>query len=428
MCPKCLKRIPASHVAYGKEIYLEKTCPIHGDFSSIIWRGYVSMDEWRGHMPTIKEGENKNCPHGCGLCDDHQQDSCCILLEITKACNLNCTFCFADGGIDDEIPLETIIERVKSLTVPGETLIQLSGGEPTMREDLPQIITAAKDAGCPYVQLNTNGIKLAESQVYVKNLANAGLSFVFMQFDGIDDEIYRRLRGRNLFEVKKRAIENCNSANIGVTLVPTIVPGVNNKSIGDIIRYAVDEAPAVRGVHFQPVSYFGRIPQIPTDEMRFTLDELLEEIRIQAGDIVPSGSISPSRCDHPLCGFHGDYIVMNNRSLYPLHKQRKDACCENSGYVTAEENRNFVARRWQRPAVENVRMEKDDYKGYDDDDDNDDDIETLDGFLKRVKSHCFTLTAMAFQDRGNIDLERLRRCSLHVYDQGRLVPFCAYYL
>jgi len=52
----------------------------------------------------------------------------------------------------------------------------------------------------------------------------------------------------------------------------------------------------------------------------------------------------------------------------------------------------------------------------------------LDYFMNRVRTHGFTLTSMAFQDAGNLDLERLRRCSLHVFDNGRFVPFCAYYL
>ncbi|MEG3070281.1 MAG: hypothetical protein RQM92_05070 [Candidatus Syntrophopropionicum ammoniitolerans] len=40
-----------------------------------------------------------------------------------------------------------------------------------------------------------------------------------------------------------------------------------------------------------------------------------------------------------------------------------------------------------------------------------------------MRSHSFTVTSMAFQDAGNLDLERLRRCSLHVFDNGKLVPF-----
>ncbi len=422
VCPVCLKRIPAVHALRGKEVYLEKTCSEHGDFSVVIWRGLRGMESWRGSLPVIEEGENENCPHGCGLCPEHRQGTCCVLLEVTKRCNLKCSFCFAEGGHGQDIPFQTVRARLRALAVPGKTLVQLSGGEPTVRDDLPAIVATAKEAGCQYVQLNTNGIRLAENENYVRSLAEAGLSFVFMQFDGIDDNIYQKLRGRDLFSIKQKAIDNCSRYNLGVTLVPTIVPQVNTQEIGDIIRFAVSQAPAVRGVHFQPVSYFGRIPAMPSDEQRFTLDELIEAIERQAGSLVRQDSLMPSRCDHPMCGFHGDYIVMHDQTLHPLHKV-KSSCCDT--VTSADKNRSFVAGRWQRPNVGEMSpctvnsQEIPVYK---------DDIETLDGFLRSIRSHGFTITAMAFQDAWNIDLERLRRCSLHVYDEGRLVPFCAYYL
>lgn len=351
VCPVCLKRIPAVHAAYGNEVYLEKTCPEHGDFSVIIWRGLRDMEAWRGDLTPIAEGENENCPHGCGLCSEHKQGTCCVLLEVTKRCNLNCSFCFAEGGTGEDIPFETIKTRLKALAVPGKTLVQLSGGEPTVRDDLPQIVAAAKEAGCQYVQLNTNGIRLGEDGEYVHSLAEAGLSFVFMQFDGMDDSIYRTLRGRDLFKIKRQAIDNCARHNIGVTLVPTIVPQVNTQDIGNIISFAISQSPIVRGVHFQPVSYFGRIPSMPLDNQRFTLDELLAAIEEQAGMLVPEDSILPSRCDHPLCGFHGDYIVMPDQSLNPLHKANNSRC----GMTTADQNRSFVARKC---SVQKLRMLK----------------------------------------------------------------------
>ena len=410
VCPVCLKRIPAVHAAYGKDIFIEKTCAEHGDFSTIIWRGFRDIEAWRGNLPQIAEGENEGCPHMCGLCPEHIQDTCCVLLEVTKRCNLNCPFCFAEGGTGEDIPFEIIKERLKGLAVPGQTLVQLSGGEPTVRNDLPLIVAAAKEAGCQYVQLNTNGIRLGEDEEYVRSLAEAGLSFVFMQFDGMDDGIYRALRGKDLLHIKKQAIINCSRNNIGVTLVPTIVPQVNTQDIGNIIRFAVSQAPDVRGVHFQPVSYFGRIPVLPSDDRRFTLDELLEEIEKQVGSIVPKDSLLPSRCDHPLCGFHGDYIVMPDKSLNPLHRTNNSP----GGMATAEQNRSFVARKWQRPKAEELESKSD--------------FDSFDTFLRRIRTHSFTVTAMAFQDAGNLDIERLRRCSLHVFDDGKFVPFCAYYI
>ncbi|MGI5941725.1 MAG: radical SAM (seleno)protein TrsS [Pelotomaculaceae bacterium] len=413
VCPVCLKRIPAVHAGYGREVYLEKKCPEHGDFSAIIWRGLRDLEAWRGDVPPIADGENENCPHACGLCPEHKQGTCCVLLEVTKRCNLRCPFCFAEGGAGDDLALETVREHLRALVVPGKTLVQLSGGEPTVRDDLPQIVTAAKEAGCQYVQLNTNGIRLAEDEGYVRSLAEAGLSFVFMQFDGMDDGIYRALRGRDLLGVKRQAIDNCARHNLGVTLVPTIVPQVNTQDIGNIIRFAVSQSPAVRGVHFQPVSYFGRIPALPSDDRRFTLDELLEAIEEQAGDLVPEDSLRPSRCDHPLCVFHGDYIVMPDQSLNPLHRTNKYRCAT----ATADQNRSFIARRWQRQNAEDAE-EQESKSGFD----------SFDSFLRRVRTHSFTLTAMVFQDAGNLDLERLRRCSLHVFADGRFVPLCVYYL
>ena len=168
---------------------------------------------------------------------------------------------------------------------PGDTL-QLSGGEPTVRDDLPEIVAYAKQVGCKYVQLNSNGLRLAEDEAFVKRLADAGLSFVFMQFDGVDDAVYEKLRRRPMLEVKKRAIEQCGRYGIGVTLVPVLVPGVNTEQIGDIIRFAIQRSPYVRGVHFQPVSYFGRIPELPADDDRYTLDELLEAVVSQSGGLI----------------------------------------------------------------------------------------------------------------------------------------------
>ena len=51
------------------------------------------------------------------------------------------------------------------------------------------------------------------------------------------------------------------------------------------------------------------------------------------------------------------------------------------------------------------------------------DMTNMDVFLNRVRTHGFTVTAMAFQDAGNLDLERLKRCSLHVYHDGAFIPF-----
>jgi len=361
--------------------------------------------------------ENPNCPNGCGLCPDHIQKTCCVLLNITSLCNLDCRFCFADKGNKKNEPTFTEIrESLLKLIEKDKTLLQLSGGEPTMRDDLTEIIRAAKESGAKYVQLNSNGIRLGEDKEYVRELAEAGLSFVFMQFDGTNDTIYKSLRGRALLKIKLQAIENCSEYNIGVTLVPTIVRDINLQNIGEILHFAINESPKVRGVHFQPVTFIGRVPENPGDNERITLDELISEIHRQSDGRIRCADLLPSCCDHPLCGFHGDFVIDKNNAIPLLNRGRalKTGCCTP---VAADKNRAFVARRWQRPT--------DNESGPNS---NCGDIHDMEYFLKRIKTHGFTVTAMAFQDAGNIDFSRLRNCSLHVYDKGRIVPFCAYYL
>jgi uncharacterized radical SAM superfamily Fe-S cluster-containing enzyme len=340
-----------------------------------------------------------------------------VILNVTNICNLNCNFCLENQcDSKGEPTFEEIKESLSKLIEKDKTLLQLSGGEPTTRNDLSFVIKAAKEAGAKYVQLNSNGVRLGEDKQFVRELAEAGLSFVFMQFDGTEDVIYENIRGESLLKIKQKAIENCAEYNIGVTLVPTLVRGINIHNIGDIIKYAVSESPKVRGVHFQPATYMGRVPEIPTDNERITLDELVFEINKQTDGIVKTEDLLPSACDHPLCGFHGDFVVDNNKlfSLLKRGNTEKKCCCDSS---PADLNRNFVTRRWQRPPLENTAA--DSCCG---------DIRDMEYFLKRVKTHGFTITSMAFQDAGNIDFSRLRKCSLHVYDNENLIPFCSYFL
>jgi hypothetical protein len=130
----------------------------------------------------------------------------------------------------------------------------------------------------------------------------------------------------------------------------------------------------------------------------------------QAG--IPLESFMPSRCDHPLCGFHASFLIEPQGALRPLssiaHSAHSRGC--------EKDNREYVARHWRR-APEEPRPAGLSSDGMD-----------FDAFLYRLRHESMTLSAMAFQDAMNLNIERLHRCSLHVYDRGRIKPFCAKYL
>ncbi|WP_041958003.1 radical SAM (seleno)protein TrsS [Sulfurospirillum arsenophilum] len=417
LCPICLCKLEAYMYDEGASTFLHKECPEHGVFKTVVWRGGTLMREWirtkeRAYIKKTITHVEKGCPFDCGLCSAHRQHTCTALIEVTTRCNLNCRFCFADAldAKSSDPTLEQLRFQFESiLKVSGKCNIQLSGGEPTVRDDLSEIIRIGVELGFPFIQVNTNGLRMANDETYVKALKEAGLSSIFLQFDGINDAIYEKLRGKALFDVKCQAIENCRKFGIGVVLVPTIVPHINVDNIGDIIRFGISRSPTVRGVHFQPVSYFGRIPEAPRDEDRITLPEVMEQICEQTDHMVSMQSMQPPGCENALCSFNGNYLIEEG-SLKPVTKR---SCCSSESEKAEEgatKAKAFVARNWSYQ--KQVQDEK---------------LSDWDKILSAIQNNAFSLSGMAFQDAWNVNLERIRDCCIHVSTvDGKLIPFCMY--
>ena len=427
VCPVCLQRIPAQRARQGQDVYLRKHCPEHGSFATIIWRGQEPrFADWvRPKTPSgpqqPRTSADKGCPHSCGLCAGHKQRTCTALLEVSQRCGLQCPVCFADAGNQQPDPdLDTVAfwyEQV--LQTSGPSNIQLSGGEPTQRDDLDRIIGLGRDAGFSFVQLNTNGLRLAREPGYAQHLRDAGLDSVFLQFDGVSEGVYERLRGAPLWRDKQLVVEACCRAGLGVVLVPTLVPGVNVREVGDILRFALSAGPQVRGVHFQPISYFGRFPSPPRDQDRLTLPEVMRAVQEQTQGLVPLGSFQPPGCEHSLCSFHGNYLRTPGGGLQPLSQSNisKSACCSQpeSAEQGALRSIDYTAKQWAGAGIESEARSTT--------------ARDFDGLLNQLTTWRFSISGMAFQDAWNLDLERLQGCCIHVVaPDGRLVPFCAYNL
>ena len=484
-------------------VYFVQQCPEHGEFRTLASESAADFKAWVQNpvinippKQAITEGAptetccgaasefGSECPLHCGTCTNHLQTTCCVLIDVTQRCNQHCPYCFALSGAGDvqgdrfhdeagnyvpqaefgEPTLAEIEAKYDFLLEQGEEgrefNIQLSGGEPTVRDDLPEIIRMARNKGFSYVQINSNGRRLAEEEGYAKVLKDAGTSVIFMQFDGTRDDIYMKLRGEALFEKKVQAIRNCEKAGLAVTLVPTVVRGVNDDNIGEMMDFLVENVNVVKGVHFQPASFFGRYPSGDELEGRITMFGLLRELENQRPEFKFEDSL-PISTGHTLCCFYSTYIREPDGSVRcTLTQNQKDegvsccdtqgageCCCEtqvSNGVVSVgccdmtqadrleviKKDRDYVLDKWtvEIPDEENTccccgSQADPDFSGYE----SAEDITDLDEFLTYYRQNTFTVTGMAFQDLTNLDAERLKRCRVvQLTDDNRLIPFCAF--
>jgi len=427
VCPECLNRVSGELVQDGGTVNMVKRCPEHGEYSTVVWRGEPAFASWvRPKIPFgggVREAAGNGCPYDCGLCGRHAQRTCTALVEITSRCNLHCPVCFADSGGAGPDPDHDVLRRMFEQTMArtGGCNLQLSGGEPTVRDDLPEIVGLARRAGFGFVQLNTNGLRLAEDPALAGKLAEAGLSSIFLQFDGVRDEVFRTLRGRELLEIKKKAMDHAAAAGLGIVLVPTVARGVNTDQLWDIVRFGLERQPHVRGVHFQPMSYFGRFPADFSPD-HVTLPEVMTGLCGQSGGEVRAGDFLPPGCEHALCSFSAKYMTREDGELMRLGSGSCE-CTPKPAEAGALKSIGVTARQWSAPCASAAPSDPpgtESIAGSGND---------LDRFLARARTHTFTISGMAFQDAWTLNLERLQGCCIHVAQpDGRLIPFCAFNL
>ena len=425
LCPECMKTIRAEKIVEDDNVYIVKTCPEHGTWKVKIWEGaehYKYLYDFAAVPKTPEKfavPQIKDCPHDCGLCSRHLQHSCLNVVEVTNHCNLNCPVCFATAngcGYDFHPDMETIRGMFQTVVdyVKSPRCVQISGGEPTVRDDLPEIVKMAKDMGIEHIEVNTNAVRISKDMEFLKKLKEAGVDDFYFQFDGTDDEIYLKTRGKALFEVKKNAIKNCAEVGIGITLVVTVVPGVNLDHVGEIIKFAAKNVPTVKGVHFQPIFHVGRYPVEPTDENRVTLPALAHAIEVQTKGMLKADNFVPTSCSNVHCDMKSLSIVMPDGSLFPLTTMALGPPQKTDN--VADKTRTEVSQFWR--FIENTM-------------DGESDSEVDDGswksFVSRAKTHYLTVSSMAFQDVWTGETDRWERCCIHVVTlDGKLIPFCLF--
>lgn len=305
-------------VSHGSKVWMRRFCQKHGETESLyeedleIWRARVG---WSTPTLTVTPDRADNFgafPHSYrdGLPPSHGQHTCILLLNVTDRCNYGCTTCYAAARApgtpvppSERPSIKEVLYTVRSVIErEGGKLgvLMLSGGEPTVREDLPELISALSELPIVRIMLNTNGRRVARDDKFLSFLqAYRDRVEVYLQFDGLRPETYIALRNEDVAKEKYETLSRLNAAGMFTTLVTTIARGVNEDELGDIIRLGL-ETPRCAGLALQPMFGSGRAPQFNARD-RTTTTGVLRRLSEQTNGVLDWSDFIPLPCSHRDC-------------------------------------------------------------------------------------------------------------------------------
>ena len=449
ICPVCKVVVDAQVNIRDGKVYLRKRCAGHGWFEALVYgdaQAYLASARFNkpGTIPLSFQTEVKDgCPADCGLCPEHKQHACLGIIEVNTGCNLDCPVCFADSGHQPDgyaITLEQCARMLDAfVAAEGEPeVVMFSGGEPTIHKNILEFIDLAQSRPIRTVTVNTNGVRLATDKGFAaalgaRNRPGRAVT-IYLQFDGLTESTHRQVRGRDLRQIKQRALDACAAAGLTVTLVAAIERDVNEHEIGDIIEFGLAH-PAVRSVAFQPVTHSGRHPEFDP-LMRLTNSDVIELIAAQRPAWFQAGDFFPVPCCFPSCrsvtylltegipGQPGFGVVPVPRLL-----QVEDYLDYVSNRVVPDYAvREALEKLWSASAVLGAPGTEDRLRAA---------AQALDcadacgvnlpEAIANLTERAFMIVVQDFQDPYTLNVRQLMKCCVEeITPDGRLIPFCAY--
>jgi uncharacterized radical SAM superfamily Fe-S cluster-containing enzyme len=447
-------------------VWMEKTCPRHGTVRDRMATDANFFRRMERLFPGRDFGMVKDKLHSHGHSSIQYGRGAVLTVDLTNRCNMMCDPCFMDAnqvGYVHEMTFEDvkkILDDATTVTPRRQLSVQFSGGEPTLSPFFLEAVAYSKKVGFDFVQAASNGIRFAQDAEFCKASKDAGLRFVYLQFDAATNEEMAHRGVGNLFEVKQQAIDNLFAAGVTVALVVTVVNTVNNQALKGIFDFTLKNIHAIHTISFQPVSFTGRDEHIPDEQRqrwRYTLSDLAADFSKQTGLTRPvddwyplssTGTLSDLadlakgpgadwgsvKCGcHPNCGI-GTYVMVDMTTkectavprFIDLERFLDDVTQINdwarsrkwtallTGLALLRNFNPFGAPRGMR-FIDLIRQ-IDSHSG---------------GSLGISKSKKFrwgllTVAGMWFQDVFNYDFRRTEMCIIPYATQAGEISFCAY--
>jgi uncharacterized radical SAM superfamily Fe-S cluster-containing enzyme len=351
-CPRCHDEAPdrpVSDVARlgGRlaerdgRVWLERGCATHGLVRTLYDEHpeiLAYLEEWtaptKSHIADVA-GNFDPIPMAYlrGLPEMQTQHTCILLEDIAEVCNLRCPTCFTDSSPDlrNVVAVADVLANVDQRLARENgrlDVLMLSGGEPTLHPDLPELLAELTSRPIARILVNSNGLRIATDDALLELItAHRERVEVYLQYDGQSAAAHRYHRGGDLTRTKAQALNRLSESEIFTTLVMTVALGVNDTEIGQLVRLALD-TPYVGGISIQPQFGSGRSGFIdPLD--RLTHTGVLNRLGPQTAGLVTWRDLTALPCSHPHCCSVG-YLIRDDgdhwRSLVSLigHDSLKD--------------------------------------------------------------------------------------------------------
>jgi len=350
-----------------------------------------------------------------------------VMLEITEKCNLTCPMCYAGSNpAGRHYSIAEIEQRIDQIiAAEGPTVcIQLSGGEPSVRKDLPEIAALIRSRGFTNFEMISNGVRIARDADFAQSLKEWGFTSVYLQWDSLRESDIELLRGEKLLDVRMKALAKLEEAGLPCVLAVALLPGLNTDQVGGILELARQHS-IVCAVSLQAATPFGNRWEVGEGEKpdtrgfgrKLRMPDIQELVAEQVN--IPTETFLPLGFGSPLCQAFA--VIRNDKRAGRWVPAAPNLTWEAYADILGEDPVEFmrvvtkgkkaVIKRWVTQGGLSV-------------------IKTLWKYIGKnpqnfLDTHYTTIFIKPFMDVEDLDFDRIDRCTYHNASPRGLHSFCA---
>lgn len=440
MCRTCRAVVPARVFLRAGQVWQQSLCPTCKNEAALIaadkdWYLREVLQAFPDHSPLkASHPPLRGCPHDCGPCSWHASPCQLPVISVTNACNLSCPICFTYNRPDKLyfMPVEEMRRTVDWVVESSEKvdLINVTGGEPTLHPDILDLLRECRRPEIGRVTMNSNGLRLAGDFAFCQQLAELGV-YVILSFDTFDPAASLRIHGRDLVDVKLRAIDNLTRAGVRLTLLNVLIRDENEEAIGGIFDLMRDND-QILSLTVQTMTYTGQGGGRWAGRAHIPVDEAARIVCAGSGGMLAPTDFLPRPAAHPLC-YQTAFMLKAGERFLPFARfaprEKISALMRDSYLIRLEGEERFFQDAMNDLYASGRNEELKTFRQL---------VETLypperpvDVFERQrlAESAVRTIYIHAHMDEDNFDCSRAMLCpDLVPAAPGRLIPACTYNL